>query len=58
MSWGATSKEVDDVSFVDEIPRVLKNFKVCLLNPHIPITTSHHIPLSYLPAQLQPRTNH
>lgn len=27
MQWGATSKEVDDVSFVDEIPRVLKNFK-------------------------------
>jgi len=50
MSWGATSKEVDDVSFVDEIPRVLKNFKVCLLDPHF------HIPSFLSPLLSRPIT--
>jgi hypothetical protein len=27
MTWGATSKEVEDISFFDEIPRVMKRFK-------------------------------
>lgn len=27
MSWGATAKEVEDVSFFEEIPRVILNFK-------------------------------
>jgi len=31
MSWGATAKEVDDASFFDEIPKILKKFKVTLV---------------------------
>ncbi|KAH6655564.1 glycosyl transferase family group 2-domain-containing protein [Truncatella angustata] len=27
MNWGATAKEVEDVNFVEEIPRLLKRFK-------------------------------
>jgi hypothetical protein len=27
MSWGATSKEVDDTTFFEELPRLLKKFK-------------------------------
>lgn len=31
MTWGATSKEAEDTTFFEEIPRVLKNFKFTFL---------------------------
>ncbi len=27
MTWGATAKEVEDISFFEELPRLLKRFK-------------------------------
>lgn len=27
MNWGATAKEIEDINFVEEIPRLLKRFK-------------------------------
>ncbi|KAI1270584.1 glycosyl transferase family group 2-domain-containing protein [Xylariaceae sp. FL1019] len=27
MTWGATAKEIEDVNFVDEVPRLIKRFK-------------------------------
>lgn len=35
MNWGATAKELEDVNFVEELPRLLKRFKgtfvICIL---------------------------
>jgi len=31
MSWGATAKEVDDASFFEEVPKILKKFKFTLI---------------------------
>jgi hypothetical protein len=31
MSWGATSKEVENTSFFEEIPKLLKRFKYTFL---------------------------
>ena len=31
MTWGATSKEVEDVTFFEEVPRLLKRFKYTFL---------------------------
>ncbi len=31
MSWGATSKEATDTSFFEEVPRILKKFKITII---------------------------
>ncbi|GAB7340885.1 hypothetical protein MBLNU457_7239t1 [Dothideomycetes sp. NU457] len=31
MSWGATAKEVDDASFFEEVPKIIKKFKYTLI---------------------------
>lgn len=31
MTWGATAKEVENISFFEEIPRLLKRFKFTFL---------------------------
>lgn len=31
MSWGATAKEASDTSFFEEVPRILKNFKITFI---------------------------
>lgn len=48
MSWGATAKEAENVSFFEEIPRVLKKFKVtfifCILCTAMMIVMAHWAP--------------
>jgi hypothetical protein len=31
MSWGATAKEASDTSFFEEVPRILKKFKITFI---------------------------
>ncbi|KAI7159306.1 hypothetical protein KC319_g14708 [Hortaea werneckii] len=48
MSWGATSKEAEDTTFFQEVPKILKSFKFtfvfCILCTAMMIVCAHFIP--------------
>ena len=39
MTWGATAKEASDTSFFEEVPRILKKFKLTFIWCIVMITT-------------------
>lgn len=52
MSWGATAKEAKDTSFFQEVPRILRRFKItfmwCIFMTAMMITLSGVPPLGSL----------
>ncbi|KAK3112694.1 hypothetical protein LTR53_010749 [Teratosphaeriaceae sp. CCFEE 6253] len=48
MSWGATSKEAENTTFFQEVPKIIKRFKItfifCILCSAMMIVCSHFVP--------------
>jgi hypothetical protein len=51
MNWGATAKEIEDVNFLEEVPRLLKRFKgtfiICLMMTALMVCAAYAFPYNW-----------